>query len=94
MKNEGKLGKFKPEHLGQLIFYVNAVDTLEKTDKDDSTIGLLLCKDADSYVAKTSLNKSQMKLGISKYKIIEKLPEYLERRLNEKMKTQGNESSV
>jgi hypothetical protein len=35
-----------------------------------------------------------MKLGISKYKIIEKLPEYLERRLNEKMKTQGNESSV
>ena len=80
---EVKLGKFKPEHLGQLIFYVNAIDDLEKTELDNETIGLLLCKDADSYVAKTSLNKSQMKLGISKYKILEELPEYLERRLNE-----------
>ena len=80
---EVKLGKFKPEHLGQLIFYVNAIDDLERIEGDNDTIGLLLCKDADSYVAKTSLNKSQMKLGISKYKILEELPEYLERRLNE-----------
>ncbi len=81
---EVKIGKFKPEHLGQLIFYVNAVDTLEKTDRDDPTIGLLLCKDADKFVAETTLKNSLMKLGISKYKIIEELPEYLEKKLNEK----------
>ena len=81
---EVKLGKFKPEHLGQLIFYVNAVDELEKTDGDNETIGLLLCKDADKFVAETTLKKSLMKLGISKYKIFEELPEYLERKLNEK----------
>ena len=80
---EVKLGKFKPDHLGQLIFYVNAVDDLERTEGDNETIGLLLCKDADNYVAKTSLNKSMLKLGISKYKIIEELPEYLEKRLKE-----------
>ena len=80
---EVKLGKFKPDHLGQLIFYVNAVDDLERTEGDNETIGLLLCKDADNYVAKTSLNKSLLKLGISKYKIIEELPEYLEKRLKE-----------
>ncbi len=80
---EVKIGEFNPSDLGQLIFYVNAIDDLEKTELDNDTIGLLLCKDADSYVAKTSLNKSQMKLGISKYKILEELPEYLERRLNE-----------
>ena len=80
---EVKLGKFKPEHLGQLIFYVNAVDTLEKTDRDDPTVGLLLCKDADKFVAETTLKNSMMKLGISKYKIIEELPEYLEERLKE-----------
>ncbi len=80
---EVKLGKFKPEHLGQLIFYVNAVDDLERTEGDNETIGLLLCKDADNYVAKTSLNKSLLKLGISKYKIMEELPEYLEKRLKE-----------
>ena len=78
---EVKIGEFNPSDLGQLIFYVNAIDDLEKTDEDNDTVGLLLCKDADSYVAKTSLNKSQMKLGISKYKIIEELPEYLEKRL-------------
>jgi RecB family endonuclease NucS len=80
---EVKLGKFKPDHLGQLIFYVNAVDDLERTEGDNETIGLLLCKDADNYVAKTSLNKSLLKLGVSKYKIIEELPEYLEKRLKE-----------
>ena len=80
---EVKFGKFKPEHLGQLIFYVNAIDDLEKTDRDDPTIGLLLCKEADSYVAKTSLNHNTSKLGISKYKLIEELPEYLEKKLNE-----------
>ena len=81
---EVKIGKFRPEHLGQLMFYVNAVDTLEKTDRDDPTIGLLLCKDADKFVAETTLKNINMKLGISKYKILEELPEYLERRLKEK----------
>ena len=80
---EVKLGKFKPEHLGQLIFYVNAVDTLEKTDKDEPTVGLLLCKDADKFVAETTLKNSMMKLGVSKYKLIEELPDYLEKRLKE-----------
>ena len=79
---EVKLGKFKPEHLGQLIFYVNAVDELERSDRDDPTIGLILCKDADKFVAETTLEKSLLKLGISKYKLIEELPEYLKKKLN------------
>ena len=80
---EVKIGEFTPADLGQLIFYVNAVDDLERTERDDETIGLLLCKEADSYVAKTSLNKAQLHLGISKYKFIEELPEYLNKKLKE-----------
>ena len=80
---EVKIGKFHPADLGQLIFYVNAIDDLERTERDDETIGLLLCKEADNYVAKTSLNKAQLHLGISKYKFIEELPEYLNRKLKE-----------
>ena len=72
-----------PSDLGQLIFYVNAVDTLEKTEGDSDTIGLLLCKDADKFVAETTLKNSLMKLGISKYKLIEELPLYLEKKLKE-----------
>ena len=81
---EVKIGKFKPSDLGQLIFYVNAVNKLEKTELDDETIGLLLCKDADKFVTETTLENVAMKLGVSKYKILEELPEYLERRLKEK----------
>ena len=80
---EVKIGKFHPADLGQLIFYVNSIDDLERTERDDETIGLLLCKEADSYVAKTSLNKAQLHLGISKYKFIEELPEYLNKKLKE-----------
>ena len=80
---EVKIGKFTPADLVQLIFYVNAVDDLERIERDDETIGLLLCKEADSYVAKTSLNKAQLHLGISKYKFIEELPLYLNKKLKE-----------
>ena len=80
---EVKIGEFLPADLGQLIFYVNAIDDLEKIDGDNDTIGLLLCKDADNYVTKTSLNNNMMKLGVSKYKILEDLPMYLEKKLKE-----------
>ena len=79
---EVKIGEFNPSDLGQLIFYVSAVDNLERIDGDSETIGLILCKEADGYVAKTSLKYINAKLGISKYKLIEELPEYLEKRLN------------
>lgn len=81
---EVKIGEFDPKDIGQLEFYVNAIDDLEKTDIDNDTIGLLLCKDADRYVAETTLKKNHLSLGISKYKLIEELPEYLESKLNGK----------
>ena len=81
---EVKIGEFNPSDFGQLVFYVNAIDDLEKVDGDNDTIGLLLCKDADKYVAETTLKKNHLSIGISKYKLIEELPEYLERKLNGK----------
>ena len=80
---EVKIGEFTPADLGQLVFYVNAINKLEKTDVDSNTIGLLLCKDADKFVAETTLENSLLKVGISKYKFIEELPKYLNRKLKE-----------
>ena len=80
---EVKIGKFHPADLGQLTFYVNAINKLEKTEGDSNTIGLLLCKDADKFVAETTLENSLLKLGISKYKFIKELPEYLNKKLKE-----------
>lgn len=84
---EVKIGKFNPSDLGQLIFYVNAINKLEKSDLDSDTIGLILCKDADRFVAETTLDNSLMKLGISKYKFIDELQNYLEKKMIEKSDT-------
>ena len=81
---EVKIGKFHPADFGQLVFYVNAIDRLEKTLKDNPTFGLLLCKDADTFVAETTLTNSSSYVGIAKYKFIEELPQYLKNRLNGK----------
>ena len=80
---EVKIDEFQPADIGQLTFYVNAIDDLERTDLDNETIGILLCKDADIYVAKTTLAKQAAKIGISKYKILEEIPEYLANKLND-----------
>ena len=80
---EAKIGKLHPADLGHLIFYFDANDDLERTERDDETIGLLLCKEANSYVAKTSLNKAQLHLCISKYKFIEEPPAYRSQKLKE-----------
>jgi len=47
---ELKGGKFKPEHLGQLGFYLTAVDAQMKHPQDNPTIGLLLCKSKNQVV--------------------------------------------
>jgi len=81
---EIKNGKFKPADLGQLLFYVGAIDDKERTVGDNETVGLILCKEADSYTVKTTLSKVYAKIGVSKYKILEDLPSYLEKRLKGK----------
>lgn len=74
---EVKIGDFQPSDIGQLHFYINAINDLEKTDDDNATVGLLLCKTADSYVVKTTLEGMVSPMGVSKYKLFEGLPEYL-----------------
>ncbi len=59
---ELKIGDFEPADLGQLSFYVNAINKLERTEIEGETIGVLLCKNADKFVAETTLETSKMKL--------------------------------
>ena len=80
---EVKIGEFQPSDIGQLHFYINAIDSLEKGEDDNPTIGLLLCKTADSYVVKTTLRGIDAPIGVSKYKMLDDLPEYLVERMKE-----------
>ena len=91
---EVKLEDITPADFGQLNFYVNAIDDLEKTKTDNETIGILLCKTADNYVVETSFKGLKTPIGVSKYKLFEDLPAYLTNKLNSIDKTEDNDSSL
>ncbi len=78
---ELKAGKFKPEHLGQLGFYMTAVDKQIKHELDNATIGLLLCKSKNKVVAEYALGDKTQPMGIAEYKLVEALPENLKTNL-------------
>ena len=75
---ELKAGKFKPEHLGQLGFYLTAVDRQVKNEQDNPTIGLLLCKSKNKVVAEYALGNKSQPMGIAEYKLLESLPAELQ----------------
>ncbi|MBS9783403.1 MAG: DUF1016 family protein [Pasteurella sp.] len=74
---ELKTEKFKPEFAGKLNFYITAVNKQLKTDYDNETIGILICKDKDNIVAEYSLNRIDQPIGVAEYEI----SEYLENKL-------------
>lgn len=75
---ELKGGKFKPEHLGQLSFYLTAVDEQLKHPQDGPTIGLLLCKSKNKVVAEYALRNVNKPLGVAEYELVESLPPELQ----------------
>ena len=75
---ELKGGKFKPEHLGQLSFYLTAVDAQIKHPQDAPTIGLLLCKSKNKVVAEYALRDNTRPIGVAEYQLVESLPPELQ----------------
>ena len=57
---ELKAEKFKPEHLGQLNFYLEALDRDVKKEHENPSIGILLCKDQDTEVVKYAMNRTSL----------------------------------
>jgi predicted nuclease of restriction endonuclease-like (RecB) superfamily len=78
---ELKTGAFKPEHTGQLGFYLSAVDAVVKSAQDNPTIGLLLCKSQNRVVAEYALRDTNKPIGIAEYQVVAALPEELQMNL-------------
>ena len=66
---ELKTGKFKPEHLGQLNFYLEALDRDVKKPKENPSIGVLLCKDKDNEVVEYALSRSLSPTMVAEYQL-------------------------
>lgn len=88
---ELKADKFKPDHLGQLNFYLEALDRDVRKPNENPSIGVLLCKDKDSEVVEYALSRSLSPTMVSEYKT--QLPDkkILQQKLHELFDNETNE---
>jgi predicted nuclease of restriction endonuclease-like (RecB) superfamily len=80
---ELKMEKFKPEHLGQLNFYLEALDRDVKKPKENPSIGVLLCKDKDDAVVEYALSRSLSPTMVAEYQLCLPDKALLQRKLHE-----------
>jgi hypothetical protein len=76
---ELKAVAFEPGFVGQLNFYLSAVDDLLRHPDDRPTIGLLLCRTRDRVVAEYALRGLAKPVGVAEWetRLVEELPEEL-----------------
>ncbi len=80
---ELKIGRFKPEHLGQLEFYLEALDRDVKKDNENPSVGLILCSIKDASVVEYAINRSLSPALIAEYKLHLPDKKILENKLRE-----------
>jgi predicted nuclease of restriction endonuclease-like (RecB) superfamily len=80
---ELKVDKFQPEYLGQLEFYLEALDRDIKKPHENPSIGVLLCRDKDDEVVEYALSRSISPTVVAEYEIKLIPKEVLRRKLNE-----------
>ena len=88
---ELKADKFKPDHLGKLNFYLEALDRDVKNPNENPSIGILFCKDKDNEVEEYALSRSLSTTMVSEYKT--QLPDkkFLQEKLHELFDNENDE---
>jgi predicted nuclease of restriction endonuclease-like (RecB) superfamily len=76
-----KIGEFKPEYAGKMNLYLNLLDEKIKLPEENSSIGIIICKDRDRLEVEYTLKGINKPIGVSKYKITKKLPIKLQKQL-------------
>jgi predicted nuclease of restriction endonuclease-like (RecB) superfamily len=72
---ELKTGKFIPEHVGKMQFYLAALDDLVRMEDENPSIGIILCK--NKTVVEYALRQSLKPIGVAAYKLVRSLPREL-----------------
>ena len=80
---ELKTGRFKPEHLGQIEFYLEALDSDVKKENENPSVGLILCADKDDAVVEYALRRSMSPALIANYQLHLPDKKILENKLRE-----------
>ncbi|DAB28743.1 MAG: hypothetical protein A2513_05405 [Sulfurimonas sp. RIFOXYD12_FULL_33_39] len=87
MQNSWTLRELKDQDIGQMMMYVNYFDRVEKTEDENLTIGIILCKDKSKALVEMTLPKENRQIYASKYLTIlpnkEELQKLLQEEINE-----------
>ena len=78
---ELKIGKFLPEYIGKMQFYLALLDDLVKQPHENTSIGIILCKSRNKTIVEYALRESNKPIGVAEYKIVSTLPEKLKGKL-------------
>jgi hypothetical protein len=81
---ELKIGDFKPEYVGKMNFYLSLLDEKLKLEKDNSSIGLILCKSKNKITAEYALRNFNRPIAVSGYNLPSKRE--IERELRKELK--------
>ena len=72
---ELKHGTFKPSHLGQLNFYLSALDEYVRQADEAPSIGIILCKEANRRIVEFAVRDYTKPMGVATYKTRNEMPE-------------------
>ena len=71
---ELKRGSFKPAYLGQLNFYLSALDDFVRKPHENKSIGLLLCKDTKKTIVELAVRDFNKPMGVATYRALKNIP--------------------
>jgi len=78
-----KIGKFMPEYVGKMQFYLAALDDLVRMDNENPSIGMILCRSKEKAIVEYALKESNKPIGVAAYRIVKRLPAELKGQLPE-----------
>ncbi|KYC39363.1 hypothetical protein WA1_32025 [Scytonema hofmannii PCC 7110] len=78
---ELKIGKFLPEYVGKMQFYLAALDDKVKLPDENPSIGIILCKSKNKTIVEYALKESNKPIGVASYQIVSTVPQELQHQL-------------
>ena len=72
-----KIGKFQPEFVGKMQFYLTALDVQVREEGENSSIGIILCKEKNRTIVEYALRDARKPIGVATYCIMKQLPKEL-----------------
>jgi len=76
-----KIGEFEPEFVGEMQFYLTALDRQAREEGEAPSIGIILCKEKNRTIVEYALHDARKPIGVATYRILKRLPRELKGQL-------------